>query len=128
MKLDYTELGKRIKKLRQEKDIPQHQIAEEVGIEPSNISHIERAVTKPSLATLVGIANALGVTLDDLVCDSLPAERYVFYGEAVDTLKDCNPYELRVLIDSLKALKETLRARKNIMGEPDPREPKDKKY
>ena len=61
MELDYVSIGRRIKKYRIDLGLKQSQLAERSGVEPSNISHIERAATKVSLPTLVNIANALEV-------------------------------------------------------------------
>lgn len=56
MELDYVSIGRRIKKYRIDLGLKQSQLAERSGVEPSNISHIERAATKVSLPTLVNIA------------------------------------------------------------------------
>ena len=71
MELDYTAIGIRIRRFRKERGITQQVLAEMSGQEPSNISHIERGATKLGLPTIVSIANALEVTVDDLLCDSL---------------------------------------------------------
>ena len=39
MDLDYAALGKRIRTIRKKKQMTQEYLAEQVGIEPSNISH-----------------------------------------------------------------------------------------
>lgn len=39
MELDYVALGERIRQRRQEKGLTQSYVAEQAGIEPSNISH-----------------------------------------------------------------------------------------
>ena len=70
--IDYVIIGKRIKELRCAKGMTQAALAELSGVEPSNISHIERAATKLSLPTLVAIANALGATLDEIVYNNFP--------------------------------------------------------
>ena len=71
MELDYKMIGNRISELRKKKGMTQAVLAELSEIEPSHISHIERAATKLSLPTLVAIANALEVTLDELVYNNL---------------------------------------------------------
>ena len=43
--LDYVVIGKRIRELRKKKGLTQVVLAELSGVEPSNISHIERAAT-----------------------------------------------------------------------------------
>ena len=71
MELDYIALGERIRSRRKEKGFAQNYVAEQAGIEPSNISHIERAVSKVGLGTLVKIANILECTVNDLLCVKL---------------------------------------------------------
>ena len=71
MSIDYVVIGNRIREIRKDKKMTQAYLAELSGVEPSNISHIERAATKLSLPTLVNIANALEVTLDDIVYSNI---------------------------------------------------------
>jgi len=111
MDLDYKALGERIRMIRKSKGMTQNYLAEQVGIEPSNISHIERAVSKVGLATLVGIANTLECSVDDLLCDSLVYEREAFEGQLVELSRDCSPKELRMLTDLVRAMKESMRKR-----------------
>ena len=61
--LNYKELGQRIKKNRIAKPLTQQSLAERIECNTSNISHIERGMTKVSLPTLIKIANALNVSI-----------------------------------------------------------------
>lgn len=88
MELDYIALGERIRSRRKEKGFAQNYVAEQAGIEPSNISHIERAVSKVGLGTLVKIANILECTVNDLLCDSLTYERQAFEHQLLETSLD----------------------------------------
>ena len=67
MGLDYQAIGTRVRRLRKARGLTQQTLAELSDQEPSNISHIERGATKLSLPTLVNIANALEVTVDELL-------------------------------------------------------------
>ena len=69
MALDYQAIGTRIRRMRKAHGLTQQALAELSNQEPSNISHIERGATKLSLPTLVNIANALDVTVDELLFD-----------------------------------------------------------
>lgn len=109
--LDYKALGERIRFMRKSKNMTQYALAEQVGIEPSNISHIERAVSKVGLATLVKIANALECSVDDLLCDSILCERETFEHQLLQLVNDCTPQELRLITDMAAALKQSLRKR-----------------
>ena len=71
MELDYKAIGKRIKIARIKADLKQEQLAERASLSPTHISNVETGTTKVSLSAIVSIANALGVTADDLLCDSV---------------------------------------------------------
>ncbi|MFA6989582.1 MAG: helix-turn-helix transcriptional regulator [Candidatus Gastranaerophilaceae bacterium] len=60
-KIFYKKLGKRIKYLREEKDLTQEQLAEKVGLSLDFIGKIEVAISKPSVDTLIKIIKALNV-------------------------------------------------------------------
>ena len=62
-------LGQRIRELREEAGHTQAQAAEHVGIDDKHWSDIECGRTNPTVATLVGIARGLDVTLADLFTD-----------------------------------------------------------
>ena len=109
MGLDYQAIGTRVRRLRKARGLTQQTLAELSDQEPSNISHIERGATKLSLPTLVSVANALEVTVDQLLCDSLPASRSVFETEAAHILSDCSHLELKVITETIRTLKENLR-------------------
>jgi len=109
MGLDYQAIGTRIRRLRKGKGITQQTLAELSDQEPSNISHIERGATKLSLPTLVNIANALEVTEDELLCDSLTASKSVYEQEAAQLLADCSHQELKIITETMRALRESLR-------------------
>lgn len=109
MDLDYQAIGVRIRRFRKEQGLTQQSLAELSKQEASNISHIERGATKLSLPTIVSIANALGVTVDDLLCDSLVQSRASFDREVADLLADCSHQELQILAGTMRALKENLR-------------------
>lgn len=69
--MNYRALGKNIRKYRQEKELNQEELAELVGCTSSHIGQIENARGIPSLEMTVRIANALCVSIDLLVLESL---------------------------------------------------------
>ncbi len=110
--VDYVSLGKRIREARKKKHLTQARLAEMSGIEPSNISHIERAATKLSLPTLIHIANALELTLDELVYDSLIKSAHVSLASIDALLHDCTASELKAIAEVVATTKTILRAKK----------------
>jgi len=117
LEIDYYGIGTRVRRLRKAQGLTQQALAELCGQEPSNISHIERGATKLSLPTLVSIANALGATVDQLLCDSVPASRGVYEEELLRLLAGCSHWELRVMTETMRALKESLRRRPDNKAE-----------
>lgn len=109
MELDYRSIGTRIRAIRKSLNWTQEILAENSSVEPSNISHIERGATKVSLPTLVNIANALEVSLDDLVCDSLERNEHVSVKEIDELLEDCTSKELSAIVEAVKHTKIILR-------------------
>jgi transcriptional regulator with XRE-family HTH domain len=62
-----TAIGNRVRELRQARRLTLQQAAKLAGLSPSMLSLVERGRASPSIGSLVVIANALGVTLSDLV-------------------------------------------------------------
>lgn len=109
--IDYVTIGKRIKELRKNKGLTQAQLAEMSGVEPSNISHIERAATKLSLPTLIAIANVLDATLDEIVYGNLKKSSHISVSIIDNLLLDCDPSELRSIAEVIKTTKNVLRSK-----------------
>lgn len=106
--MDYLNLGKRIKDIRKKKGVTQEKLAEMTGLSSAHISNIETAHTKVSLSALVAIANALKVSLDEIVCDSLENSVGIYSNNISDNLSDCTVKEARIINETVDALKKTL--------------------
>ena len=112
MELDYKAIGKRIKVARIRADMSQEKLAEMCDISATHMSNIETGRTKLSLPVLVTVANALNVSADELLCDSVVRSFEVFSKEIQNTLSDCSEQELRLMEGILKVVKETVRKKK----------------
>jgi Predicted transcriptional regulators len=109
VELNYEAIGTRIQRLRKEKGLTQQRLAEMSDQDPSNISHIERGATKLSLPTIVNIANALDVTVDYFLCDSLESATVPYDRIATEILSDCSHRERIIITETMIAVKEILR-------------------
>lgn len=109
MELNFKAIGKRIKIARIRANLTQETVAEKIGITPQHVSNIETGNSSVSLTTLVAIANLLGVSIDELLCDTVLKSKQVFTKEADNIFRDCNEYEVRILVDVLQATKNSLR-------------------
>jgi transcriptional regulator with XRE-family HTH domain len=61
------EVGRRIQRLRSARDMTQRQLAEAIGVEPESISRAETGAISLSLSNLSKVAEALSVTVADVV-------------------------------------------------------------
>lgn len=109
MELDYKAIGKRIKIARIKADLTQERLAEKIELSPTHMSNIETGTTRVSLTTIVSLANALSVTVDDLLCDNVIKSKVQFEKDISSILADCDEYEIRIIKDMVQSLKETLR-------------------
>ena len=62
----YKLLGKNIKKKRKECHLTQQELADKIGISLNFMGKIEVAFSRPSLDTLISVANALEVSVSEL--------------------------------------------------------------
>ena len=62
----FVTLGKRIRLLREKKNLSLEELAEEARLSPQHLLDIEHGRTNATVATLVGVARGLGVRLRDL--------------------------------------------------------------
>ena len=109
MKLDYLTVGQRIRAIRKRRKMSQAVLSEKADLDPTCISYIENGTRCMSLESLIAIANALGVTADILLCDSLDNQLTASMAELEYLLKDCSNHERRVILDTIRGLKQSLR-------------------
>ncbi len=70
MKMNY---GTRVKEIRLNKGIKAKYVAEKAGLSPSEYSAVENGRRRLTADLVVSIANALGVTPDDILCPKVSA-------------------------------------------------------
>ena len=109
MKLNYKHLGRRIREERIRARVSQARLAEMTDSSPQYISHIENARKKASLGLIVRVANALEISVDQLLSESLTGSSYPGDAELSLLLSGCSNYERRVILDSAKALRSILK-------------------
>ena len=109
MVINYIAIGKKVRAIRKRRGLSQMVLAELIDRSPSYISRIETGSKSMSLETLVALANALNVSSDELLVDSMENTIKVSNHEFARLLADCNEYERRVLLDAAVATKESLR-------------------
>ena len=109
MQIDYRLLGRRVAEFRRRRKLTQAQLAEKAGVTTQFISQIETAKYRPGLQTLVDLAMALEVSIDDLLIGNQYEDEVAVEKAIQEMMDDCSRYERTVLYESLAALKKILR-------------------
>lgn len=113
MQIDYLDIGGRIRAERTKQNLSQEKLAEMVGVGTTHISHIETGNTKASIKTFIAIINALNISADELLRNHIIKAKHILDGELADLVDDCNDDEARIIADTVKTLKESLRRNYN---------------
>ncbi len=97
MNVDYVAMGDNIRKYRHLANMKQEDLAEKCNCSISHIGQIERAITSPSLEMLLRIANALSVTVDQLLCENYERPESIYF---VDIAKRIDKFSVskRIII------------------------------
>lgn len=112
--MDYAKIGQRIRVLRKKKHLSQEQLAEQVWISTTHMSHIETASTKLSLPVLVDIAKALDASVDEILFGSKTSNLKAIENDIEAILRSCTEEEAKLLAGILRAVKEHLDRAKSI--------------
>lgn len=107
--VDYCSIAQRIHYFRTQLGMTQESLADKTGISISQLGRIERGDRKPSLSILIRIANALQVSVDDLLADNLTAPMKGKMDPEYNFLLDCSPAENDILLRTANVLKQILR-------------------
>ena len=108
MTIDYEALGAKIKEYRKKENITQEQLAEMADISLSHMSNVASASV--SLPALKLIADALDVTLDELLVDSYSKKQkeYLYSKKLECILEQCETVEQEIIVNTASALADNL--------------------
>lgn len=107
--VDYKDIGMRIRMIRKARKMTQEQLAESVGVGVTHISHIETGNSIPSLKVMIDIINTLQCSADELLCIEIHSARPLFSSWISELLSDCSNQEMKLIKDTVLAMKESLR-------------------
>jgi len=111
MQVNYISIGQRIRGKRLERGLSQAELSELIDRSPTYMSYIENGSKSMSLETFINIVNALSVSSDYLLRDSIETANTVTSSTELDSiLNGCSPYEKRVILDTAAAMKSILRS------------------
>ena len=96
-------LGLRIRRLREASGQTQHELAANAGVSPKHLGELERGRGNPSLKSLQSLADALGLSLDELFdMDQEAKSDDALRAEIIKRLHTAKPEILRVVHRALK--------------------------
>ena len=104
-KLNYKFIGKRIKETRETNCLTQEELAEKADLSKVFIAYIETGKRKPSLESIVKISQALNTKTDNILTGNTVPTDSDYQLDLSLLLVDCNNYEKRIIIDTIKSLK-----------------------
>ena len=105
--IDYAALGMRIRNIRKERNVTQEKLGEICELSTAHIGHIERGTRIPSLDTLFRISQALNVSIDYMVFDSVASDSNMF--NFLDSiLKNKDKRRVKTFMTAVKALADKI--------------------
>lgn len=115
--IDYKDVGARIRAARLSRRMTQEKLADAAGVGVTHISHIETGNSVPSLQVFVDILNALNCSADQLLCLELTRARPQLDDWLAEVFADCTDKERKLLVDTMLAVKNSMRRLKIESGE-----------
>ena len=110
-----TNIGTRIRKIRESKRLTQTEVASKMEVRPNQYGLVENGKVLPSLKTLVKVAQALNVTTDELIFGKKPIETVEVQDQelakkmnVISELEPADKYVATEIIDLILA-KKTLK-------------------
>ncbi len=110
--IDYASIGCKIKQARLQKGITQERLAEAVGVGVTHISHLETGAGTVSLKVFIAMLNFLDCSADEILCKELVNAKPLVDNWLVELTADCDQTEVKIISDTVAALKQTLRKHK----------------
>ena len=104
--IDYALLGKRIKNRRNELNITQEKLGELCELSTAHIGHIERGTRILSVDVLFRISQALDVSIDYLLLDSVEDNSII--NSISEIIKSSDKSKQTQLLNTLRVLAENI--------------------
>ena len=121
MPLNIYAFGKNVRHYRKKRGLSQNTLSEMIDKSPTYLSYLESGIRSTSLDTLVDLANALNITTDTLLKESLDNTSVIMSNEFAAVLGDCTDYEQKILLEVLIAVKSSIRSNKGLFYQCYPR-------
>ena len=111
--IDYMSIGYKVREVRIAKGYTQEQLAEAVGVGVTHISHLETGSGTVSLKVFLAIINFLECSADEILCKEIETAKPIVNNWLTELVADCSRTEVKIIADTVAALKQTLRKNSN---------------
>ena len=102
--MDFSSIGKNIRKFRLEKKLRQEDLAERSGLSANYVGMVERGEKIPSLETFIGIIKALGVSADMVLTDVVETGYLVKSSMLLDQLEHLSAEDREKIYDVIETM------------------------
>jgi len=106
MILDKKIIGKRIKKIRQENDLTQAELAEKCNLDVSYISRIESGKKSAGLISLVKLGKSLDVTVDAFLIGNFQNVPGEYESDLIHIFRNFNSNQKQMLFETALLIKK----------------------
>ncbi len=120
MELDFTSIGKAIRKKRKQLKYTQAHLSALTDLGVTYISHIESGSTIPSLKTFVNILNSLDLSADEVLRGPEWNGEGEANGSAAGLVKKCGTRDTLIITDTVTALNAESKFRLRLRGRTSP--------
>lgn len=103
--MNYIDLGRRIREERRKLNLTQEKLSETIDVSTTYIGQIERGERCPTLDTLLKLSNALGVSIDYLLHESLDTTSNTLSDLWVQMTRDLSDSDKEMIIEVVKVIK-----------------------
>ena len=102
------EIGERIRKARQSRNMSQQELSAKANISLPHISEIENGKKSMKLQTFIRIIEVLQVSADSIIRADVPGVDLLYQSEFSEMIADCSPKEIEALKRIIMELKQTM--------------------
>lgn len=104
--------GKRISSIRKAKGITQVELSRMINCSPVYLSNLENGTKNISICLLMDLVDALEVSPNDLLHDSVKKAQPVYLEKILECLADCDENELITCLNMIRTLTISLKHNK----------------
>ena len=103
MNIDYYLIGQRIKEARKNKGYTQERLAEEIDVAVAYVRRLEKG-NPINLKRLTQISQTLDVSMEYLLCGTVPKEDNYLSKDFQEILRKCSPEKLKLIYNIAKTI------------------------